>query len=140
MARIMAIDYGTKRIGIAVTDPLKMIANSLTTVDVKEVMNFLDGYFKKEEVECVVVGQPLNLNNTDSEMEKKALLFIQDLKNKFPFINIKRMDERFTSVIAQQTIIDAGIKKTDRRDKSLADKVSATIILQSYLEILNLNP
>jgi putative Holliday junction resolvase len=140
MARIMAIDFGTKRIGIAVTDPFKMIASALTTVDVKEIMNFLDAYFKKEAIECIVVGQPLNLDNTDSEMEKNAQSFIEHLKIKFPFMRIERMDERFTSKIAQRTIIDAGIKKMERRDKSLADKVSATIILQSYLEMLNHKP
>ena len=131
----MAIDYGTKRIGIAVTDPLKMIANSLTTVESKEIIGFLTDYLKKEEVECLVIGQPFNLDNTDSEMEHNIQAFLVNLKIVFPEIKIERIDERFTSKIAQRTIIDAGIKKMDRRDKSLADKVSAAIILQTYLEI-----
>ena len=136
----MAIDYGTQRVGIAVTDPLKIIATALTTIEEKEVMNFLDAYFKKEEVDCVVIGQPLNLNNTNSEMEQKTLVFIKNLQAKFPLLNTKRIDERFTSVIAKKTILDAGIKKMERRNKSLADKVSATLLLQSYLAILNFKP
>ena len=135
MGRIMAIDYGTKRIGIAVTDPLKMIAGSLTTVDSKEIMSFLTEYLKKEEVECIVIGRPFNLDNTDSEIENDIQAFLVNLKTSFPALRIERIDERYTSKIAQQTIIDAGIKKMERRDKSLADKVSATIILQSYLEL-----
>ena len=130
----MAIDYGTKRIGIAVTDPLKMIASGLITVDSKEILKFLMDYVKKEEVECIVIGQPFNLDNTDSEMEKNIQTFLVNLIADFPAMKIERIDERFTSKIAHRAIIDAGIKKMDRRDKSLADKVSATIILQSYLE------
>ena len=134
MGRIMAIDYGTKRIGIAVTDNLKMIATSLTTVLVNDLMIFLEAYLLKEEVECFVLGRPMNLDNTESEMEKNVLSLIEALRRKFPLIKIERMDERFTSKMAAQTILAAGIKKMDRRDKSLVDRVSATIILQSYLE------
>ncbi len=134
MGRIMAIDYGTKRIGLAVTDNLKMIATSLTTVLVNDLMIFLEAYLLKEEVECFVLGRPMNLDNTESEMEKNVLSLIEALRRKFPLIKIERMDERFTSKMAAQTILAAGIKKMDRRDKSLVDRVSATIILQSYLE------
>ena len=132
----MAIDYGTKRIGIAVTDPLKMIANGLATVNSVEIMKFLKDYVQKEEVECIVVGQPFNLDNSASEMENNIQAFLVNLKTEFPIMKIDRIDERFTSKIANRAIIDAGIKKMDRRDKALADKVSATIILQSYLEKL----
>ena len=136
MGRIMAIDYGTKRIGIAVTDPLKMIANGLATVNSVEIMKFLKDYVQKEEVECIVVGQPFNLDNSASEMENNIQAFLVNLKTEFPIMKIERIDERFSSKIANRAIIDAGIKKMDRRDKALADKVSATIILQSYLEKL----
>lgn len=135
--RIIAIDFGTKRTGLAVTDNLKLIASSLTTLHPNEVIRFLEEYSKREEVECIVIGKPINLNNTDNEIEKNIQSFIVNLKTNFPGIRIERMDERFTSKIAQQTILDAGIKKMKRRDKSLVDKVSATIILQSYLELIN---
>jgi len=134
MGRILAIDYGTKRIGIAVTDTLQIIANALDTVNSKDAMNFLKDYFEKEEVESIVIGKPSNLDYTDNEIEKNIQSFIVDLKKSFPKIKIERMDERFTSKIAQRTILDAGIKKMKRRNKSLVDKVSATLILQSYLE------
>lgn len=137
MPRIIAIDFGTKRTGLAVTDNLKLIATSLTTVPANEVIRFLKEYTRKEEVECMVIGKPYNLDNTDNEIEKNIQSFIVDLKTNFPGIKIERMDERFTSKMAQQTILDAGIKKMERRNKSLVDKVSATIILQSYLELIN---
>ncbi len=136
MPRIIAIDYGNKRTGLAVTDPMKMIATSLTTLHPKELIGYLSEYMKKEEVECIVVGKPTQLDNTENEIEKNIQSFIVDLKKNFPHMKIDRMDERFTSKMAQQTIIDAGIKKMERRNKSLVDKVSATIILQSYLEQL----
>ena len=137
MPRILAIDFGNKRTGLAVTDNSKIIATALTTLPVKEVIDYLKDYMKKEEVECIVIGKPTNLDNTDSDIEKNIQSFIVDLKKNFPAMKIERMDERFTSKMAQRTIIDAGIKKMERRDKSLVDKVSATIILQSYLETLN---
>lgn len=137
MGRIMAIDYGTKKIGIAVTDPLKIIATALTTVDTKHIIEFLKEYFKKEEVECVVVGQPLNLDNSESEMEKHTISFIEELKHNFPTLAVKRIDERFSSVMAQKAILEIGLKKNVRRDKTLVDKVSATILLQSYLDTIN---
>ena len=135
MSRILAIDFGNKRTGIAVTDNLQMIASSLTTVPTKEIISFLQDYMKKEEVECVVIGKSINLDNTDNEIEKNIQSFIVNLKKIFPQMKIERIDERFTSKIAQRTIIDSGIKKMERRNKSLVDKVSAAIILQSYLEL-----
>ena len=135
MSRILAIDFGNKRTGIAVTDNLQMIASSLTTVETKNIISFLQDYMKKEEVECIVIGQSINLDNKDNEIEKNIQSFIVNLKNIFPHLKIERVDERFTSKMAQRTIIDAGIKKMERRNKSLVDKVSATIILQSYLEL-----
>ncbi len=130
----MAIDFGTKRIGIAVTDPLKLIANGLTTVDAREIMNFLEEYFKKEEVECVVVGNP-NSNGGGGNMTELADNFCAKVKEKFPSLKIDRIDEFYTSKLAERTIIKSGITKTARRDKTLADKISATIILQNYLEL-----
>ena len=135
MPRILAIDFGNKRTGIAVTDNLKMIASTLTALQTKEVIPFLKEYLRKEDVECIVIGQPLNLDNTDNEIEKNIQSFIVDLKNNFPKMKIERVDERFTSKIAQQTIMYSGIKKMNRRNKLLANKVSAAIILQSYLEM-----
>ncbi|HEY4800933.1 MAG TPA: Holliday junction resolvase RuvX [Bacteroidia bacterium] len=137
MGRILAIDYGAKRTGIAATDPLKMIASPLETVLTGEVIDFLKKYFSKEEVECVVIGKPVNLDNSDSEIEKQIQSFIVNLKKQFADMKIERMDERFTSKIAQSAILDSGIKKMERRNKSLVDKVSATLILQSYLETIN---
>ena len=135
MSRILAIDFGNKRIGIAVTDKLQMIASSLTTVETKDIISFLQDYMQKEEVECIVIGQSINLDNTDNEIEKNIQSFIVNLKKIFPEMKIERIDERFTSKIAQRVILDSGIKKMERRNKSLVDKVSATIILQSYLEL-----
>lgn len=132
----MAIDFGLKRTGIAVTDNLKMIATSLKALPTKEVIPFLKVYFEKEKVETIVVGYPLNLDNSENEIEKNIQTFIVDLKNNFPDKKIERMDERFTSKLAQRTILEAGIKKSDRKNKMLADKVSATIILQNYLETI----
>ena len=133
MGRIMAIDFGTKRIGIAVTDPMKLIANGLTTVYSKEIMIFLENYFKKEEVECMVIGNP-NSNGRGGDMTKLANDFCVRLKEKFPSMKIDRIDEFYTSKLAQRTIISSGINKTARREKGLVDKISATIILQNYLD------
>lgn len=134
MGRILAIDYGKKRVGIAVTDPSKIIASKLTTVTTKEIFDFLKDYFEKEQVERVIIGYPLQMNNKASE----AVLYINPFLNKFqklyPEMPIEQVDERFTSKMAFQTLIDAGVKKKDRRDKALIDAVSATIILQTYLE------
>jgi putative Holliday junction resolvase len=134
MGRILAIDYGEKRCGIAVTDSLKMIANALQTVDTKELLNFLKNYFQKESVEIVVVGEPKRMSNEPSSIAPKIEKFISDFKKLYPEIKVERIDERFTSKMAFQTMIDSGLKKKDRQNKALVDTISATIILQSYLE------
>ncbi|MDQ1769552.1 Holliday junction resolvase RuvX [Labilibaculum sp. A4] len=134
MARIVAIDYGRKRVGLAVTDPFQIIANGLDTVAAKDVLTYLEKYFQTEEVECIVVGYPKQMNNEDSESVKYLKPFLGQLKKKFPEIPIELVDERFTSKIAFQTMIDGGLGKKARRDKAMIDKVSAAIILQSYME------
>jgi putative Holliday junction resolvase len=134
MARILAIDYGQKRAGIAVTDPLQLIANGLATVGVSEIMAFLVEYTKKEAVERFVVGLPKQMNYLPSESMKYIAPFVGRLKRQFPDIAVEYVDERFTSMLAHQTMIDGGLKKKDRQNKALVDKISATIILQSYLE------
>ena len=133
MARILAIDYGEKRTGIAVTDELQIIASGLITVKTGELIKFLIDYTNKEQVELFIVGLPKQMNNSDSESEKHILSFLKQLKKSLPKIPIKRIDERFTSKIAFQTMIDSGLKKKQRRNKGLVDEISATIILQSYL-------
>lgn len=133
MGKILAIDYGKKRTGIAVTDDLQIIASGLTTVSTKQLIPFLSDYLNKESVECFVIGKPKQMDNTDSESEVFILEFINKLKNKFPKTPIVREDERFTSKMAFQTMIDSGMSKKKRRDKALIDEISATIILQSYL-------
>lgn len=137
MGRVLAIDYGGKRTGLAVTDPLQIIASGLETVATPELMPFLEHYLSQEEVECIVIGEPRRLHNVPAEIEVRIGKFIQQLSKKFPNVKLARMDERFTSKMAFQAIIDAGAKKTTRRDKTLVDKVSATIILQSYLDSEN---
>jgi len=134
MGRILAIDYGRKRVGIAVTDKLKIIANALTTVHSKDIMQFLKDYLSKEKVECIVVGLPKQMSGEASESEKYITPFVKQLQKEFPGIPIDRYDERFTSKMAFQTMIDSGLKKKDRQNKALVDSISATIILQSYLE------
>jgi putative Holliday junction resolvase len=134
MGRILAIDYGKKRVGIAVTDPLKMIANRLTTVPANEIWEFLNDYLTKEEVELIVVGYPRQLNNEPSESIRYINPFLKKLEKKYPDMPLKLIDERFTSKMAFQTMIDAGLRKKKRQDKALVDSVSATIILQYYLE------
>lgn len=133
MGRILAIDYGTKRTGIAVTDPLKIIATSLATIDTFKIFDFLSNYFNSEKVELVVIGLPKTMKGEFSENEKHILLFIEKFKKKYPSLNIVRFDERFTSSMASQTLIDAGYKKKQRQNKKLLDSVAATIILQGYL-------
>ena len=133
MARILAIDYGEKRTGIAVTDELQIIASGLITVKTDELIKFLIDYSNKEQVELFIVGLPKQMNNSDSESEKHILSFLKQLKKSLPKIPIKRIDERFTSKIAFQTMIESGLKKKQRRNKGLVDEISATIILQSYL-------
>jgi len=134
LGRILAIDYGKKRIGLAVTDPLQMIANSLTTVHSKDIWDFLKNYLEKEDVECIVVGYPKQMNNQASQAVKFINPFVKKLVKSYPEMEVKLVDERFTSKMAHQTMIDAGLKKKARQDKALVDTISATIILQSYLE------
>jgi len=133
MSRILAMDYGEKRIGIAVTDEMQIIASGLTTVPTKEIFEFLEKYLKEEKVELFLIGEPKQMNNTASESEKFITPFINKLKAKFSQTPIKRVDERFTSKMAFQTMIDSGLKKKQRQNKALVDEISATIILQSYL-------
>lgn len=133
MARILAIDFGEKRTGIAVTDELQLIASGLTTVHTIDLLSFIKEYTTREKVELFLVGKPKQMNNTDSENEFLITPFLQQLKKLFPLIPVKRIDERFTSKIAFQTMIDSGIKKKQRRNKKMIDEISATIILQSYL-------
>lgn len=134
MARILSLDFGKIRTGIAVTDELQIIASGLTTVSTKEIFKFLDTYLSNEKVELFVVGEPKQMNNQVSESEALILPFIKKLKNKFPAIPIKRVDERFTSKMAFQTMIDSGLNKKQRQNKALIDEISATIILQTYME------
>lgn len=133
MARILAIDYGLKRTGIAVTDELQLIASGLTTVNTNELLAFLKDYTDKEEVVLFLVGEPKQMNNKASESEALILPFLDKLKKAIPHIPVKRIDERFTSKIAFQTMIDSGLKKQQRKNKALIDEISATLILQSYL-------
>ena len=133
MSRILALDYGEKRIGIAATDELKIIASGLTTVKTSDIFNFLDQYLKVEKVELILVGEPKQMNNKPSESEKLIAPFIEKLRSRYEKIPVKRIDERFTSKMAFQTMIDSGLKKKQRKNKALIDEISATIILQSYL-------
>lgn len=137
MARILAIDYGQKRTGLAVTDELQIIANPLTTVETPKLMQFLKDYTSKEKVECIVVGEPKHLNNTPSESARFIEPFVKQLCKAFPDTEIARMDERFTSKIASQAILNSGAKKKQRQDKGLVDAVSAALILQSYMNFKN---
>ncbi|MGY5847467.1 Holliday junction resolvase RuvX [Salegentibacter sp. HM20] len=133
MARILALDYGTKRTGIAVTDELKLIASGLTTVATSELLLFLEKYFSEENVELVLVGEPRRDDDSFSESETYIQEFLKKFVEKFPEMPVKRVDERYTSKMAFQTMIDSGLKKKQRRNKALVDEISATIILQSYL-------
>lgn len=139
MGRILAIDYGKKRTGLAVTDELQIIAGGLVTVDTIVLMDYVLNYVKHESVERIVVGLPKKMNNELSENMVRIEPFVNRLRKLLPDIPVEYYDERFTSCLAQRTILDAGIKKKARRDKSLVDEVSAVIILQSYLESRRLN-
>lgn len=133
MPRILAIDFGKVRTGLAVTDELQIIASGLTTVATKEAIPFLLDYCKKEDVELFLMGEPKQMNNTPSESEALIQPFLKKLAKAFPEMPIKRVDERFTSKMAFQTMIDGGLGKKQRKNKALLDEISATIILQSYL-------
>ncbi len=135
MSRVLAIDYGTKRTGIAVTDPLQMIANGLTTVKTHELSHFLANYLQKEDVAKIIVGLPKKMNNEPSESFPQIQMFVNKFTKNHPDVPIEYLDERFTSKMAFQTMIDGGLGKKARRNKSLVDEISATILLQSYLEM-----
>ncbi len=134
MGRLLAIDYGRKRVGVAVSDPLQMIASGLTTVPAHEILNFLSVYFSKEKVDCVVLGYPLKMNDEPSESMKYVMQFATAFRRKFPAIPLEYEDERFTSRMAVRAMIEGGMKKKDRRKKENIDKISAAIILQSFME------
>jgi putative Holliday junction resolvase len=133
LARIICIDYGGKRCGLAVTDPLQIIATALTTVDTKDLFTFLADYFKKEPVELILIGEPLNLDNTPTDATPLVQKAIIDLGKKFPTIPIQTVDERYSSKNAVRAMVEMGMKKIDRRDKKTIDRVAATMLLQEYL-------
>lgn len=129
----MAIDYGTKRVGIAITDPNKIIATALDTIHSKDIIEYLKKYFSLNDVELLVVGEPKQMNNTASEVTPQVEQFVKTIKKTFPEMSVARFDERFTSKMAEQAIRMSGVKKMERRNKSLVDQTSAVIILQSYM-------
>jgi putative Holliday junction resolvase len=133
LSRILCIDYGKKRTGIAVTDPLQIIATGLTTVDSDELISFLKKYFQHEEVESIVIGEPKNLDDSDTHATPLVHAIIKKLEKEFPKIPIKKVDERFTSKMAKQAMIEMGMKKKDRRNKRTVDEIAATIMLQEYM-------
>ena len=133
MGRILSIDYGKKRTGIAVTDPLQLIAGGLATVSTLELYDFLRSYTAKEEVEKIVIGDPKQADGSPSENKARVDQFVNRWKKEFPQIPIEYYDERFTSVLAHRAMLDGGLKKKDRQDKALVDEISATIILQDYM-------
>lgn len=134
MSRILAIDYGRKRTGLAVSDTMQIIANGLTTLPTHELLDFITGYVQREPVERILIGLPKQMNNEASENMKYIEPFVRTLKKKLPEIPVEYVDERFTSVLAHRTMLEAGLKKKDRQNKALVDEISATIILQTYLE------
>lgn len=134
MARILAIDYGKKRTGLAVTDMLQIVPGALDTIETKKLMEFLEDYIRREEVERIIIGEPVQPNGQPSENMQRVKQFEQRWRNAHPEIPIEGYDERYTSAMAHRTMIDAGLRKKARQDKALVDKISATIILQDYLE------
>ncbi len=137
MSRILCIDYGLKRTGIAVTDPLQIIATGLTTVDSKDLIPFLKNYFQHEMVELIVIGEPKNLDDSDTHATPLVKEIIKKLQKEFPQLPIKTVDERYTSKMAKQAMIDMGMKKKDRRNKRTVDEIAATIMLQEYMQSLS---
>lgn len=137
MGRIIAIDYGTKRVGVATTDPSRIIATGLTTIHPNELIAYLKEYMKTETVDCIVIGDPKRMNNEPAQAAAGADQLTERLKKEFPNVQFDRMDERFTSKMAFGAMIEGGLKKKQRADKALIDKMSATIILQSYMEQQN---
>jgi len=136
MPRILSLDYGLKRTGIAVTDPLKIIATGLTTVDTPKLFSFLKDYFNKEQVELILIGEPKNLDDSDTHASGPVRKAIEKLKKDFPNIPIKTVDERYTSKMATRAMIDMGMKKKQRQDKRIVDEIAATMMLQEYLNSL----
>lgn len=134
MARILSIDYGRKRTGLAVTDPLKIIANGLTTVSTHLLWDYIHDYISREQVERIVIGKPMQTNGQPSENLARVEAFVNRWRKNHPELPIEYVDERFTSVLAHRAMLEGGLKKKDRQDKALVDEISATIILQSYLE------
>ena len=134
MSRILSIDYGKKRTGIAVTDPLKIIATGLCTMETPKLMNFLKDYFSKEQVELVIIGMPVNWDDTATHATPLVQAFIKQFRKNFPTIPIKEVDERFTSKLASQAMLQMGIKKKQRQNKAMIDEIAATIMLQEYLQ------
>ena len=137
MARILAIDYGGKRTGIAVTDPLQIIATGLTTIESKELIPFLKNYFQNEQVELIIIGLPKNWDESDTHGTPLARGAIKKIQTAFPAIPLKTVDERYTSKMAKDAMLEMGLKKKDRRDKKLVDEIAATIMLQEYLQSLS---
>jgi putative holliday junction resolvase len=133
MPRILCIDWGGKRCGVAVTDPLQIIATGLTTVDTPNIIAFLKSYFATEDVEKILVGEPLNLDDSDTHSSQPVRSFVEKLKQNFPAISVEMVDERYTSRMAKQSMIDSGMRKKDRRNKKLVDEIAATIMLQEYM-------
>ncbi|MBS1627093.1 MAG: Holliday junction resolvase RuvX [Bacteroidetes bacterium] len=134
MARILCIDYGGKRTGLAVTDPMQIIATALTTVATKELISFLKNYFITEEVELILIGEPLNLDDTPTHATALVEQAVKQLQKKFPSIPIKKIDERFTSKMASKAMLEMGMKKKQRQQKGNIDQIAATIMLQEYLQ------
>ena len=137
MPRIVCIDYGKKRTGIAVTDPLKIIASALTTIETKDLFPFLKDYFQKEEVELVLIGEPKNWDESDTHATPLVRQFIQKFKKDFPLMKLETVDERYTSKLAVQAMVEMGMKKKDRRKKENIDQIAAAIMLQEYLRSIN---
>jgi putative holliday junction resolvase len=137
MARIICIDYGLKRTGLAVTDPLQIISTGLTTVPSKELIPFLKKYFQEETVELILIGEPKNLDDSDTDATPLVESFIKELMKTFPSIPIKKVDERYTSKMAKRAMIDMGMKKMKRRNKALVDEIAATIMLQEYMQSIS---
>jgi putative Holliday junction resolvase len=134
LPRIISIDYGAKRTGLAVTDPLQIIATGLTTVESKQLIPFLRDYFAREEVELIIIGEPKNWDDTDTHATPLVEKFIKQLQTNFPAIPIKKVDERYTSKMAKDAMLEMGLKKMQRRNKKLVDEIAATIMLQEYMQ------
>jgi putative holliday junction resolvase len=133
MSRIICIDYGLKRTGLAVTDPLQIIATGLTTIDSKQLIDYLKNYFVKEKVELIVIGEPKNWDDSDTHATPLVENIIKALNKNFPDLPVKKVDERYTSKMAKDAMIEMGLKKKERRNKALVDEIAATIMLQEYL-------